>query len=371
MSLYIGLMSGTSLDSVDAVAVDISTERCTLIAAGSYPLPATTRQQILQLTQPGDNEIEQMGLLDLELGNIFASATSQLIAEHQLDRADIQAIGSHGQTIRHRPGTGAPGFTLQIGDPNTIAERTGITTVADFRRRDMAAGGQGAPLVPAFHQALFQHRTQPRLLVNIGGMSNITILPAGEQPGLMGYDTGPGNVLLDSWIQHNQDKSYDRDGAWAASGNICQPLLERLLALPFFQLPAPKSTGREQFNLSWLQQQLTHLNQQPCATDVQATLLEYTAVTLSDAIKKHTDWQHYHIYLCGGGAHNSALKQRITALLAPAKVDTTASLGVDPDWVEAIAFSWLAYRTLAGMSGNLSAVTGASGERILGGIYPA
>lgn len=371
MSLYIGLMSGTSLDSVDAVAVDISPDHCTLIAAESYPLPAAARQQILQLTQPGDNEIEQMGLLDLELGNIFASATNQLITEHQLDRAEIQAIGSHGQTIRHRPGTGTPGFTLQIGDPNTIAERTGITTVADFRRRDMAAGGQGAPLVPAFHQALFQHETQPRLLVNIGGMSNITVLPAGEQPGLMGYDTGPGNVLLDSWVQYKLDKSYDRDGSWAASGRIHQPLLNTLLALPFFQLPAPKSTGREQFNLGWLQQQLSSLNQQPCAADVQATLLEYTAITLSDAIKQHTDWQHYQIYLCGGGAHNSALKQRITALLAPAKVDTTASLGVDPDWVEAIAFSWLAYRTLTGMSGNLSAVTGASGERILGGIYPA
>ena len=371
MSLYIGLMSGTSLDSVDAVAVDICTERCTLIAADSYPLPAATRQQILQLTQPGHNEIEQMGLLDLELGNIFATATNQLIAEHQFDRADILAIGSHGQTIRHRPDTDSPGFTLQIGDPNTIAERTGITTVADFRRRDMAAGGQGAPLVPAFHQALFQHKTQPRLLVNIGGMSNITVLPAGNQHSVMGYDTGPGNVLLDSWIQYNLDKSYDRDGAWAASGHICQPLLENLLALPFFQQPPPKSTGREQFNLEWLQQQLAMLSKQPSAEDIQATLLEYTAATLSDAIKKHADWQHYHIYLCGGGAHNSALKQRITALLTPAKVDTTASLDVDPDWVEAIAFGWLAYRTLAGMSGNLSAVTGASGERILGGIYPA
>ncbi len=371
MSLYIGLMSGTSLDSVDAVAVEIDPERCTLVAADSYPLPAVTRQQILQLTQPGNNEIELMGLLDLELGNIFASATNQLIEQHQLNRTQITAIGSHGQTIRHRPGTDAPGFTLQIGDPNTITELTGITTVADFRRRDMAAGGQGAPLVPAFHQALFQSEQHSRLLVNIGGMSNITLLPVDSQSSVMGYDTGPGNVLLDSWIQHRQGKSYDRDGAWARSGEICQPLLTSLLDLPFFQLPPPKSTGREQFNLDWLQQQLALLSSPPSDKDVQATLLEYTALTLSNAIKQHSDWQHYQIYLCGGGAHNSALKQRISELLAPAEVATTAALGVDPDWVEAIAFSWLAYRTLTGMSGNLSAVTGARGERILGGVYPA
>jgi len=370
-TIYIGLMSGTSLDSVDAVAVDISAEHSTLLANSSFPLPTDIQQRILQLTQPGNNEIDQMGQLDLDLGQLFADATNQLIEQSGIDRTRIRAIGSHGQTIRHRPAEGAPGFTLQIGDPNTIAEQCSITTVADFRRRDMAAGGQGAPLVPAFHEALFRTAACDRLLVNIGGMSNITVLPANPDTCVMGYDTGPGNVLMNSWIQHCQDKEYDHDGQWALSGQVDQVLLAQLLSLPFFDLLPPKSTGREQFNLDWLQQQLDQLTHSVSPVDVQATLLEYTARTLCEAIQKHENWQKYEVYLCGGGAHNSALKDRISALLSPAPVQTTAALGVDPDWVEAIAFAWLAYRTLEGLSGNLSAVTGANGQRILGGIYPA
>jgi len=370
-SIHIGLMSGTSLDSIDAVATDISADGCTLLASDSYPLPADIRQRILQLSQPGDNEIDQMGQLDLDLGQLFAKASNQLIEQHQLDRNQIRAIGSHGQTIRHRPSTSQPGFTLQIGDPNTIAEHTGITTVADFRRRDMAAGGQGAPLVPAFHQALFRTAHCDRLLVNIGGMSNITVLPADSNIDALGYDTGPGNVLMDGWIQQHLGKAWDLDGEWASSGKVDEALLTQLMQLPFFDAPPPKSTGREQFNPEWLQQMVDKQRRYLPPENVQATLLEYTALTLCNAIRKHHNWQQYEVYLCGGGAHNKALKQRITALLEGAHVGTTAELGIDPDWVEAIAFAWLAYRTLEGASGNLCAVTGAKGERILGGIYPA
>lgn len=372
-NIYIGLMSGTSLDSIDAVAVDIRPNSCTLLAADSYPLPSLTRSQILVLTQPGDNEIEQLGRLDLELGELFSESVNNLISAHGINRQQICAIGSHGQTLRHRPMEQAHqnGFTLQAGDPNTIAERTGITTVADFRRRDMAAGGQGAPLVPAFHQALFRTAACDRLLINIGGMSNITVLPANPEQIVMGYDTGPGNVLMDSWIRKIKGQPYDRNGEWARSGQVNQPLLDQLLSLAYFEQAPPKSTGREQFNLEWLETQLSFCPDAISPEDVQATLLEYTARTLSDAIRKHANWQHYELYICGGGAHNQALKSRLSELLTPAAVSTTDALGVDPDWVEAIAFAWLAYRTLEGLSGNLSAVTGAKGERILGGIYPA
>ena len=366
--LFIGLMSGTSLDSIDAVAVEVKNNDCTLIAHHSSELPPDVRQQILQLTLPGGNEIDQMGQLDLTLGRLFAKATNGLLSTSGLSRESITAIGSHGQTIRHRP---EHNFTLQIGDPNTIAELTGITTIADFRRRDMAAGGQGAPLVPAFHNTLFRSTENPRLIANIGGMSNVTLLPANASETVMGYDTGPGNVLLDSWIKERRGLAYDKNGEWAKSGTVHQPLLETLLKLPFFQQTPPKSTGREQFNLDWLKQQLSAVSEEIPEADVQATLLEYTARTLSDAIKQHQDGVKLEVFVCGGGAHNKFLLQRLHELMHPVNVTTTSALGVDPDWVEAIAFAWLASRTLDGLSGNLSAVTGAKGERILGGIYPA
>ncbi|MCV6588826.1 MAG: anhydro-N-acetylmuramic acid kinase [Marinobacterium sp.] len=369
--IYIGLMSGTSLDSIDAVAVDICADHCTLLAADNYTLPMELRQQILQLSQPGNHEIDRMGQLDIELGKLFAKCCNQLIEEQSIDRAHIRAIGSHGQTIRHRPGKQQPGFTLQIGDPNTVAEHTGLTTVADFRRRDMAAGGQGAPLVPAFHQDLFRTPAHNRMLINIGGMSNITVLPARANITTTGYDTGPGNVLMDSWIKLQQGQTYDHNGQWASSGTVNQSLLDQLLSLPWLELPPPRSTGREQFNLEWLQHQLVQLSSSVMPADVQATLLEYTARTISDAIQQHDQWSQYEFYLCGGGAHNQALKQRLNTLLAPAKVETTSALGLDPDWIEAMAFAWLAWRTMEGLSGNLSTVTGASGERILGAIWPA
>ncbi|MGB0467358.1 MAG: anhydro-N-acetylmuramic acid kinase [Pontibacterium sp.] len=366
-SIYIGLMSGTSLDGIDAVAVRFS-PAFELLGTGSLALPAPLRQQILTLCNPGDNEIDQMGSLDLALADQFAKATTDLLGRLNLSNRQIKAIGSHGQTIRHRP---EAGFTLQIGDANRIAECTGITTVADFRRRDMAAGGQGAPLVPAFHQALFRSPSQTRFLVNIGGMANITLLPAEPAEAVIGYDTGPGNVLLDAWIQEQQGQPYDKQGNWAASGHVNQALLKQLLSLAFFKAPAPKSTGREQFNLAWLKQQIQRLKSPISAEDIQATLLELTAQSIAVSIRSHTIDAPYQVFVCGGGSHNDHLLKRLAELLEPATVSTTSALGLDPDWVEACAFAWLAKQTLTGLSGNLPEVTGACGERVLGAIYPA
>ncbi|MDO6563883.1 anhydro-N-acetylmuramic acid kinase [Amphritea sp. 1_MG-2023] len=362
--IFIGLMSGTSLDSIDAVAVRFE-PTFELIASHNEPIPAAIHAATLALFNPADNEIERLGRLDLALAELFATAVNQLIHRHQLERADIVAIGSHGQTIRHRP---EAHFTLQIGDPNRIAELTGITTVADFRRRDMAAGGQGAPLVPAFHSALFRHPKHNRILVNIGGMANLTILEAAAHKPVLGYDTGPGNVLMDSWIKQQQQKNYDREGQWAATGEVIPPLLQAMLALPYFSEAAPKSTGREQFNHAWIEQSLKALETQPKPEDVQATLLELTARSITDAILNH-HLDDLQIFLCGGGSYNQTLKKRLTELLKPHSLTTTSDLNLAPDWVEAAAFAWLAYRTLNHQSGNEPGVTGAAGYRPLGAIY--
>ncbi|WP_261843763.1 anhydro-N-acetylmuramic acid kinase [Aliamphritea ceti] len=363
--VYIGLMSGTSLDGIDAVAVRFDPQ-FQLIGCHSEQLPEFLNQQIRSLLAPGDNEIDRLGILDLELGKAFATATNNLLATCHLDKSDVHAIGSHGQTIRHRP---EHNFTLQSGDPNTITEHTGIMTVADFRRRDMAAGGQGAPLVPAFHNALFRSSKTNRVIVNIGGMANLTILPADPQADVLGYDTGPGNVLLDSWIKEHQQLNYDKNGDWAAQGTIIPQLLEQMLSLPFFHEAPPKSTGREQFNLLWIQRMLTLLDQAPNNTDIQTTLAELTATSIALAIKSH-NLDKAEVYLCGGGSHNQYLLQRIQALLPGFTVGTTTELDLHPDWVEAVAFAWLAKQTLDNMPGNMPAVTGASGYRILGSVYP-
>jgi len=283
--------------------------------------------------------------------------------------AQIIAIGSHGQTIRHRPPGSPEGtFTLQIGDPNLIAELTGINTVADFRRRDMAAGGQGAPLVPAFHRAIFHSPNKNRVIVNIGGMANITWLPA--QGPVIGFDTGPGNVLMDTWIAEHLGKSYDQDGAWATSGQVCTTLLAELLAEPYFKMLAPKSTGRENFNRSWLEDHLRRLVSTPALGDIQATLLELSAITIADSIKG-LDQIPKEVFVCGGGAYNTALMQRLARLMPQDSVASTAALGVDPQWIEAMAFAWLAQQTLNHRPGNLREVTGATREVILGGVYYA
>ncbi len=364
--IYIGVMSGTSLDGIDVAAIRIN-EQFSFLAADCIKIPEDLRQQILMLTQPGNNEIEQMGRLDIALGKLFATAVNQLIHKNSIDRKSIAAIGCHGQTIRHRP---EAGFTLQIGDPNTVAEQTGLTTVADFRRRDLANGGQGAPLVPAFHNNLFRSAESDRVILNIGGMANITVLPATPSSLVTGFDTGPGNILSDAWIYGHSGASFDQNGNWARAGAVNKTLLQHLLSLPFFSEAAPKSTGREQFHIGWIQQVIQENKLQIAAADVQATLLELTACSIADAINS----QHLadpELYICGGGVHNSTLIERLHELTNTTHIATTEKLALHPDWVEASAFAWLAHQTLNQLSGNLPSVTGSKDERILGGIYQA
>lgn len=366
--LYIGLMSGTSADAIDAVLVDLQANP-TLLGHHSLILPSLVQQKIHALSLPDANEIDRMGSLDAELGQLFAQASCDLMNKARVTACDVIAIGSHGQTIRHRPpGSPQGAFTVQIGDPNVIAELTGITTVADFRRRDMAAGGQGAPLVPAFHQAIFKHQKHDRVILNIGGMANITWLPTHKKT--LGFDTGPGNVLMDSWINSHTGKSYDTNGEWAAAGRVSRELLDNLLADAFFLLPPPKSTGREHFNRTWLDANLKKLTEQLSAVDVQATLLELTATSIANSINQLSP-DTKEIFVCGGGAYNTQLIQRLEKLLRDSTVASTSILGINPQWIEAMAFAWLAQQTMLRQSGNLCAVTGAKREVILGGIYYA
>lgn len=363
--LYIGLMSGTSADAVDLVIVDFKDSKIEFIGSHSLSLSSDIRRQIHALSTPNHNEIDRLGELDQQLGKLLAESINQLLYKYQIEPQQITAVGSHGQTIRHRPpGTLQHPFTLQIGDPNLIAELTGITTVADFRRRDMAAGGQGAPLVPAFHQAVFHSQVIDRVVVNIGGMANITWLPSSGET--LGFDTGPGNVLIDAWALQHLGKAYDANGDWAASGIVDSDLLQKLLAHTFFNQPAPKSTGREAFNVEWLTPQLAEKTLSPA--DVQATLLALTAHSIANDIKKLTSTD-CEVFVCGGGAYNLKLMDELSRLLPQAKVASTAVLGIAPEWIEAMAFAWLARQTMMRKSGNLSAVTGAKHEVILGGVY--
>lgn len=364
--LYVGLMSGTSADGIDAVLVDFKNALPKLVATHYTAYTTTLRQKILDLSRPGTNEIHRLGELDIELAHAFATSVQTLLQQAGVNSSNIKAIGSHGQTIRHSSDP-KQRFSLQIGDPNTIAALTGITTVADFRRKDIALGGQGAPLVPAFHQYLFADKSTNRAIVNIGGIANITILTP-QQHAIIGFDTGPGNGLLDEWIQLHQQKPHDANGAWAASGKINPSLLSSLLSDTYFHLTPPKSTGREYFNTKWLQEHLSTLN--VSSADVQATLTELTATTIIDAIKVHIP--HGDVFVCGGGAHNTYLIERLQNLAKDQfKVMTTEKLGVHPDWVEAIAFAWLAYQTVNQRTGNLPSVTGARQAAILGGLYYA
>lgn len=369
--LFIGLMSGTSLDGIDAVLVEFNNQIPKLIAAETFAIAPTLRRELLALCEPGDNEIERLGRVDRELGLAFAAAVLLLLQAAGVNAEQVAAIGSHGQTVRHHPHPdphGAPAFTLQIGDPNTIAQQTRITTIADFRRRDMAAGGQGAPLVPAFHRAVFAAGgVRNRVIVNIGGMANISALPVTGPT--LGFDTGPGNILLDGWIQRQRDLDFDRDGQWAASGAVHPDLLRALLADPFFSAPPPKSTGREHFNAAWLEQ---HLTTHPllAPADIQATLAELTAHSIADAIS-NLPFAANEVFVCGGGAYNRDLMLRLERLLHPRLLGNTGQLGIAPEWVEAAAFAWLARETLAGRPGNEPAVTGASAPCILGAIYRA
>lgn len=361
---YVGLMSGTSLDGVDAVLAEIGAGDQILTLRTHYlPYPDELRAQLLALHTPQADEIHLAACAANTLARLYAEAVGTLLNES--DRGSVRAIGCHGQTLRHRP---ADGYTLQIGNAALLAELTGITVVADFRSRDIAAGGQGAPLVPAFHAHTLRHPAIHRVIANIGGIANVTDLP--PEGNVRGWDTGPGNMLLDAWIKRHQGAHYDRDGAWAARGTVRDDLLAVLAGHPYLAPPPPKSAGREQFNLEWLDGMLARLGEAIAPADVQATLLEFTALSLADAIRRECPGAQ-EVYVCGGGARNGALMQRLGARLPNLKVATTASLGIDPDWMEALAFAWLARQTLHHAPGNLPAVTGARGPRVLGAVYPA
>ncbi len=374
MARYIGIMSGTSLDSIDCVLCDIDVAgKPRLLAHHTRPFPSLLQQELRALCQPGDNEIERLGSADRWLGSEYAAATNDLLAKARCRAKEVTAIGCHGQTIRHRPAndtqTPETAFTLQIGDPNTLAAHTSICVVADFRRRDIAEGGQGAPLAPAFHQAMFADTTRDRAVVNIGGMANLTLLPANGD--CTGFDTGPGNVLMDAWIQAQQNKGYDDNGHWAASGKILPDFLQALLGQPFFAKNAgPRSTGREDFNATWLASVMASLTYQARPEDIQATLLELTAQTIASSLRQSSMCPSQ-VFVCGGGAYNTALMQRLETLLHPVLVASTEQLGIAPQHVEAMAFAWLAYRCINQLSGNLPSVTGASQPAVLGAIYSA
>ncbi|MGA7595380.1 MAG: anhydro-N-acetylmuramic acid kinase [Gallionella sp.] len=357
---YIGLMSGTSLDGIDAVLVDLSQAGPQLLARNYHPFDVALKQVLLELHQPGNNELHQAQLTGNQLARMYAAAVAPLLEQSGSPQSEIQAIGCHGQTIRHRPELG---YSLQIGNAALLAELTGITVVSDFRSRDIAAGGQGAPLVPAFHDRVLRHPDFHRVIVNIGGISNLTDLAPGKPA--TGFDCGPGNLLMDAWCSRRQGRPYDENGAWASSGNLVPDLLERLLAEPYFALPPPKSSGRDLFNIAWLERQLQGGEN---AANVQATLLELTCRSIVLAIVEHCPGAT-EIYLCGGGAHNHALHNRLAALLPASSVKTTDTLGVDGDFLEATAFAWLAQQAVQGKPANLPQVTGANHPCILGAIY--
>jgi anhydro-N-acetylmuramic acid kinase len=363
-ALYLGLISGTSVDSVDVVLASFPRGLPQLHATHSHAWPDALRQRVLALAQSeGAFDIDAFGRLDVEIGHLFAEAAQTLLQSSHVDAATVRAVGSHGQTVRHRPGGHFP-FTMQLGDPSVIAERCGIDVIADFRRADMAAGGQGAPLLPALHAMLLGRPGHARVVLNLGGIANITVLAANGD--VMGFDTGPANGLLDAWYMKHSGESFDRGGSFAASGKVLPQLLDALLSDPYFALPPPKSTGREYFHLGWLAAQAdlgAH-----AAADIQATLLELTARSVVMAINRHAA-DADDVLACGGGVHNAVLMARLGELLAPKSLLVTSGHGVDPDFVEAIAFAWLARQRLLGLPGNLPAVTGARGPRVLGAIY--
>lgn len=367
--LYIGLMSGTSLDGIDVALVDFSQNKPELLASHLHPIPNPLKQQLLKLTLPGDNEIDRAGEADNQFAQCQVAAIEQLLATTTYSTTDIAAIGSHGQTIRHRPDFQSP-FTLQIGNPALMAEQLDTTVIADFRRRDIAAGGEGAPLVPAFHEWLFRDPERHRVVVNIGGIANITVLASKADSSVLGYDTGPGNVLMDYWTQKHRQRPCDLDGQWASTGQTNPVLLKQLMETPYLTQPYPKSTGRELFNGPWLEQQLNKYGEEITHEDVQATLLAFTAKTIANSIKSH-QLTPLDVFVCGGGANNSALMSALSLELSPHQVGITDTLGVPANWLEACAFAWLAKQCLEGKPGNLPAVTGAKGRRILGAIYQA
>ncbi|WP_174875128.1 anhydro-N-acetylmuramic acid kinase [Vogesella oryzae] len=366
-AIFIGLMSGTSLDGVDAVVVQFDADSMQLLGEAFVPYPPSVCEQVLALQQIGENELDRSARLGNQLARLYADAVHAALAACQLKAEDVQAVACHGQTIRHAP---QAGYTLQIGNHALLAELTGIDVIGDLRSRDVAAGGQGAPLVPAFHQAMFADAGIARAILNIGGIANLTRLQP-DAP-VIGFDTGPGNMLLDAWIRHHLGVSYDADGAWAASGQCNAQLLDILLAEPYFAADVPKSTGRDLFSMEWLAERLERFRLQHGdidAANVQATLLALTTHSIADAIR-HFAPQTRELYLCGGGARNTQLCRQLAALLPQLRIAATDVLGLPAQQVEAAAFAWLGRRFLLRESGNLPEVTGAAGLRVLGALYP-
>lgn len=365
--LYIGLMSGTSIDGIDAALVDFSATLPRLIDCQTFPYPVELATELHQLCAPGDDEIVRLGRADRAVAKAFAQAVNTLLKTNYISSQQVIAIGSHGQTIRHSPHDEL-GFSLQIGDPNSLAVQTGIDVIADFRRKDIALGGQGAPLVPAFHQALFAHAKHSRVVVNIGGISNISYLPAGSSQTVSGWDTGPGNTLMDAWCKRHTGQNYDDKGQWAAQCTPDPHLLLSLSSHPYFTQPAPKSTGREVFHLKWLEEHLAHCPHPIDPQVVQATLVALTSHTIAQQILNFTDAEQ--VYVCGGGAQNEFLMECLETDLHECELSTTEALGIHPDSVEAMAFAWLAYAFTHKITGNLPSVTGAERAAILGNLSP-
>ena len=365
--LYLGLMSGTSIDGVDAALVDFSGSRPRLLDCQTFPFPPSLSAKLHQLCAPSENEIELMGHADRGVAEVFAEASLQLLKDNYVRPNQIRAIGSHGQTIRHIP-FGKHNFSLQIGDPNTLATLTGIDVIADFRRKDIALGGQGAPLVPAFHKAVFADPIKSRVVVNIGGISNITYLPKCNSEDIIGFDTGPGNTLLDAWCKLHTGQNYDEKGQWGAQRSADPELLQLLCEHPYFLLPAPKSTGREQFNLLWLQQKLNTISRYIDPQAVQATLVMLTTHTIAKHVLEYKDVEQ--VYVCGGGARNEFLLEQLESELHECELFSTDELGVEGDAVEAMAFAWLAYAYINDIQGSIASVTGATKGAVLGTFCP-
>ncbi len=363
--IYIGLMSGTSLDGVDIAIVDFDRHPPSLIYCATQPYESALKQKIRDITISGSVNLDSFCQLDVELGNTYADVVNRALEETKLDIKQIRAIGNHGQTIRHSPDTDLP-YTLQIGDPNVIAAKTGITTVGDFRRKDIALGGQGAPLAPAFHRFLFSSDKQDRGIINIGGIANITFLPADSESQVIGFDSGPGNTLSDFWINRHKGQPYDKRGDWAATGTVISGLLDDILRNEaYFKRRPPKTTGTEYFNRNWL---LPQLNGNHTAEDVQATLVELTVLTIAGGFEQLPSIPD-ECFVCGGGIHNIYLINRLRQALPNCQILSTSELGLDPDYVEAVAFAWLARQSINQQAGNLPSVTKASSAALLGGIY--
>lgn len=364
--LYIGLMSGTSMDAIDGVLADFSQNQPKIIAAYKKPFASEARNQLLKLVhQNGPITFAQLTQADVALGHLFADTVQSLIAKANISNTEVLAIGSHGQTVYHHPHN-PHATSIQIGDPNIIVETTRITTIADFRRRDIAASGQGAPLVPGFHDFAFRSDDKNRTVLNIGGIANLTVLSKGKE--IRGFDTGPGNMLMDAWASLHIGKPYDDNGSWAATGMVNDKLLHLLLKEPYFSVVPPKSTGRELFNLQWLERAMKENKEPLKPEDVQATLCTFTAKTIAEAIYKYAP-EIQQVIVCGGGAYNQHLVSTLQQNLIEKEIFTSSALGVEPDHVEALAFAWLAKQTIEKKPGNIPSVTGARHPVVLGAIY--